>query len=319
MMQNSLHIVLSSDENYAEFVAVVIVSLFETNKNHNICVHLLSNNIQESTIAVLRKHVPQDRGELLVYDISNTREKLNANLPTTISIASYSRLLVQNLLPQEIDRILYVDTDVVFNGDISSLWEIDLQGCYVAGVSDIWPGTKMKRMVGLSEFELYINAGVLLINLRAWREDDLESKIIEFLNNHNGVIYHHDQGIINGVCKGRKLKLHPQYNTTSNFFSHPYKYAAKNVVPFYSEEEFEQAKYNPRIIHFTPGLFDRPWTSSSKHPLLHIYETFHNKTEWKNAPKRKAYSSFPLRVMRMIYTIFPFEVYSFISKQLEDK
>lgn len=319
MMQDSLHIVLSSDENYAEFVAVVIVSLFETNKNHNICVHLLSNGIKDSTIDALKRHVPQGRGELFVYDISNTREKLNANLPTTISIAAYSRLLVQNILPPNIERVLYVDTDVVFNGDISSLWEIDLQDCYMAGVSDIWPGTKMKRMVGLDESELYVNSGVLLINLKAWREEDLESKIIAFLNNHNGVVYHHDQGIINGVCKGRKLMLHPQYNTTSNFYSHPYKYSVKNVVPFYSEEEFEQAKNKPKIIHFTPGLFDRPWTSSSKHPLLHIYETFHNQTEWKNAPKRKAYSSFPLRVMRLIYTLFPFEVYSFISKKFEDK
>lgn len=318
-MNNPLHIVLSSDENYAEFVSVVLVSLFETNKNHHFCIHLLSNGIKETTIDILKRHVPRDRGEIIIYDVKHTQDQLNVNFPTTISIAAYSRLFIQMILPKEIDRVLYVDTDVVFNGDISELWSLDMKDYWVGGVSDIWPGTKMKRMVGMDDSELYINSGVLLINLIQWREIDLESKILDFLKVHKGVVYHHDQGIINGVCRGKKMMLHPQYNTTSNFYSYPYRYAKKNVVPFYSETEFEQAKKKPKIIHFTPGLFDRPWTPKSKHPFLACYQFYHDRTAWKDAPRRKAYSSFPLQVMRFIYRCCPFEVYGFISKLLENK
>ena len=82
----------------------------------------------------------------------------------------------------------------------------------------------MRLVVGLKYNDRYINSGVILINLKKWREDNLEKKFIDFINKYNGDVPCADQGTINGVCKNKILIIHPKYNTMTPMFS----FSAKN-------------------------------------------------------------------------------------------
>ena len=125
MNLNHLHIALASDQNYAEFVAVVLVSLFDTNKWQEFTtIHLLSNGIDEATIGKLRQHIPDGRGELLVYNINTLKEDLGIDVPPTIAITTYARLFLPQLLSPDVDRVLYLDCDVVVSGSVEDFYKV---------------------------------------------------------------------------------------------------------------------------------------------------------------------------------------------------
>ena len=194
MNEKDLHVVLATDNNYAEFVAVVIVSMLQTNPQfENIHVHLLANGVNDTTIQKLQRHLPQQRGQLHVYDISDLEQRLGIKVPATIAISSYARLFMASLLPAEIDRVLYLDCDVVVTDSIMHFWKMDLEGILVVGVLDTLYSVTAKTDIGLSTDTPYINAGVLLVNLKAWRDENMQQRFLNFLLGHNGQVTHHDQ------------------------------------------------------------------------------------------------------------------------------
>lgn len=308
-----MHIVLASDTNYAEFVAVVIVSAIANNSGY-IHFHLLSNGIDDATIERLRNHIPADRGELQVYDIRDLKDRLQIQVPATIAISSYARLFLPSILPAEVKKVLYVDCDTVIADDVSEFWNTDLRGKYVAGVLDTLPDNESKVKVGLSPTSPYINAGVLLIHLDMWRKDNLQQQFIDFLLAHNGMVHHHDQGLINGVCKDRICIVHPRYNCTSNYYSHPYALLWRTNTPFYSEQECREATAHPAILHFTEGFYNRPWIANSKHPMASVFHRYHDMTAWCHMPLRKDKRTWLVRFLSWEFLHLPYVVYAMTAK-----
>lgn len=310
-----MHLALASDTNYAEFVAVVIASATANNQDY-IHFHLLSNGIDSSTIKRLKEEIPTGKGELHVYDIHDLKDRLQIQVPNTIAISSYARLFLPSILPSDVEKVIYVDCDTVIAGDLSELWDTDVQNNYVSGVLDTLPDNESKMKVGLSATDPYINAGVLLINLDLWRKEHLQETFIDFLVAHNGHIHHHDQGIINGVCKGRIRIVHPRYNCTSNYYSHPYELLRRTNNPFYTEKEYAEARDCPAILHFTEGFFNRPWIANSRHPMASVYHHYHNMTSWHDVPPRKDKRSWLVRFMSWEFLNLPYPVYDFTAKSV---
>lgn len=308
-----MHIVLASDTNYAEFVAVVIVSAIANNSGY-IHFHLLSNGIDDVTIEQLKKHIPAERGELHVYDIRDIDVRLQTSVPKTIAISAYARLFLPSILPAEVEKVLYVDCDTVIADDISEFWNTDLQNVYVAGVLDTLPDNESKEKVGMRADEAYINSGVLLINLDMWRKEHIQQKFIDFLLAHDGKVHHHDQGLINGVCKDRIYIVHPRYNCTSNYYSHPYALLRRMNTPFYSEQECQDATARPAILHFTEGFFNRPWIVNSKHPMAAVFHRYHDMTAWRHTPLRNDKRTLLVRFLSWEFLHLPYAVYAITAK-----
>ena len=308
-----MHIVFASDTNYAEFVSVVIVSVLE-NTEGVVHFHLLANGIDDRTIEQLRHHIPLHRGELHTYDIQDLKHRLKINVPNTIAISSYARLFLGSILPLTLSKVLYLDCDVVVVNSIEKLWEMDMCDNYVAGVLDTLPNATSKVKVGLSPSDPYINAGVLLINLDLWRKDRLEQLFMDFLMSHNGNVHHHDQGIINGVCKGHIAIISPIYNCTSNYYSHPYKLLERTNHPFYSEQAYDEAVQRPTILHFTEGFYNRPWIANSKHPKAALYHYYHNMTAWRNTGMRKDKRTILVRLLSWEFLHLPYIIYDLSAK-----
>ena len=113
-----------------------------------------------------------------------------------------------------LDKALYLDADLVINGSIEPLWELDLEGYYCAGVDDIFiRRINYRKILELAEKDVYINAGVLLLNLKDLRKDKIQEKLLQHTSIYINRDRYQDQDAINCICKG-KIKLIPNiYNS----------------------------------------------------------------------------------------------------------
>lgn len=304
-----LDIIIASDSNYLHLVSICVVSFFETNSGERLHLHLLSNGIDEGKIESLNKLIENYGGMLSVYHIENLCDRLTVDVPSTISVTSYARLFASSILPENLDKVLYIDCDIIFNSDIRKLFNIDLSDNLVGGVLDPLISRTYKKEIRIPMDEPYINAGVLIISLNLWRKESMEQKFVDYLVANGGKVHHHDQGIINAVCMGRKKVLPPQYNVMSNSLCYPWEKLYKINTPFYNEEEYKEGISCPAIIHFTGAIYGRPWVMGCTHPYTDKFLRFKAKTAYKNIPLKPNNQSILHNLEGSLYRLLPFELF----------
>ncbi len=297
---NNLHIAISTDSNYLMQSTIFAKSVAENNLAdfESVTIHLLARNITSEKKNLLQNEIESFGLKIIIYDLNNIRKMLGVEIPNTISISSYARLFLSSIINTDIDKIIYADTDALVLKSLKNLWLTDLTYFSVAGVLDV-VSNKAKTNIGLNIDSPYINAGFLLINLRFWRDNNLEQKFIEFLHHYNGNVYHHDQGIINAVCNNSIKILPPKYNIVSNFYMN-YDEICKRK-PFYSKEDIENGTTNAVFVHFTPGIVNRPWVKNCRHPLKNQYLSYKSKTSFNNV--NLPYDNRPYR-LRLLSTLY---------------
>lgn len=303
------NIVLASDNKYLHLVSICMVSLFETNPNEKPYIHLLSNGIEEGALKTLRTYIEEHQGTLSVYPIENLRERLTINVPPTISVTSYARLFASSILPKNLDKVLYIDCDIIFNGNIRNLFEMDLADNLVGGVLDPLISHTYKKEINIPMEEPYINAGVLILPLKQWRNERMEQRFVDYLVANEGKVHHHDQGIINAVCVGRKMILSPQFNVMSNSICYPWKDLHRINTPFYNQEEYKNGVSCPAIIHFTGAIYGRPWIIGCTHPYANVFLQFKTKTAYKNMSLKPNNQSILHRLEGTLYRLLPFGLF----------
>ncbi len=306
-----MHIVLASDNNYAPFVAVTLVSILRTNPAlTTLHVHLLANGIADDTLRRMTDIPGSERLDLHTYDISDLRQRLQVNVPDTIAMSSYARLFIADLLPTDIDKVLYLDCDVVAAADLTELWKTDLGDAWVAGVLDALYGDEPKTAVGMAPTAPYFNAGILLVELAAWREQNMTHRFLDFLLAHGGAVYHHDQGIINGVCAGHTMTLHPRYNMSSSLYSHPGSFVRRRITPFYTDNELAEGRKHPALVHFTEGFYNRPWKRHCDHPKKQLFFDNLRLTPWHDMPLQPDTRALVVRLLSWEFVHLPLWVYN---------
>lgn len=306
------NIVVAADRNYIGFVSVLFTSILANKKkDENIIFHILANNIPSPQIQQIKEQIGNN--SLYVYPITDFQKKLHTTLPDTIAITAYARLFLADILPETVNEVLYLDCDIIVNQSLSRIFSLDISNYAVAGVLDTLPNMESKRKIGLQENDPYINSGVLYINLRKWRIDQIKDHFINFLLQHNGCVHHHDQGIINAVLDKSKLIIGPEFNLTSNYFTHKYNYLKKRNNPFYTYEEIERAKKNPIIIHFTEGFLDRPWVIGSKHPFKDKFLTYKKASIVADEPLQASKKTWYVKLLGYEFTHLPLIFYQTTS------
>ena len=125
------------------------------------------------------------------------------------SRAMYLRLLIPDLLPDDVERVLYVDSDVVVVRDLSPLWSVDFEQLAVYAVENFSHPTFATALpeavsgIGASPETPYFNSGVLLMNLRVWREEGISEQVNAFLRDRPDLITWGDQDALNLAIAGR--------------------------------------------------------------------------------------------------------------------
>lgn len=308
MNKKELNVVYSSDDNYAQHMGVSIYSLL---KKNNWCecvnIYIIDNEISKRN---------RERLRLLISEYPNTtlhfipfyewRNKLRLDMSWNISVSSYGRLFLADMLPDTMERILYLDCDMIVCSSLEWLWGIRLNTNVLAAVQDS-VNTQTKQAVGLDEKEMYFNAGMLLINLNTWRKKQIENKCLSFIDQHKGRVLHHDQGVLNGVLKGKFYKLPVEYNLMTIHYMVSRKKLLnyfQDKATFYSDKEIREAKVHPVILHYTPSFTTRPWVRGCKHPYRGLYWEYLKETPWSETRLIKDTRKWYMKLIDWMYRIF---------------
>ena len=243
---------------YAQHLAVVLTSILKNNKDSFFKFYVLSNDITEiskNKIDLLKKKYQNYNIEYL-----GVNKDLFTNFDLTIdyiTIETYFRYILPDIFPN-LKKILYMDVDLVVNGNIKTLWNTDISEYYCAGVEDINIDTTFhKKNLNMDESDTYINAGVLLFNLDKMRKDFISQKLFETHKQYSNVLKYQDQDVINIVLR-KKIKLLEFVYNFSTKISKKYPKLAKDA----------------KIIHFIGPK--KPWKtfSANKLKLLYYYYRF---------------------------------------------
>ena len=190
------------------------------------------------------------------------------------------------------------------NNSMLEVFEIDLNSNYIGAVKSLIDlATTEEEKNGL----FHINSGMLIWNLELCRRDNFVSQCLEYINNSTGKIKFHDQTVINEVCKGKIKAIHPKFNVMSNMLFLNYKtfVSVYGLSNFYSEEEYNEAKLNPTIIHLTSWVVGRPWETDCVHPYRDKYHEILNLTPWENKELVKSTKRYTNLTKRIVYRTIP--------------
>lgn len=309
MDRNELNILFSSDDNYAQHLGVAMRSVLENNRDFAVVrIYIIDNEISDlSREKLCRTAAEFTNAAIFWIPYNKWKSQLQLNMTWNISISSYARLFVADMLPDEIDRVLYLDCDMIVCNSLRNLWNTDLKGCVLGAVQDTISDAT-KAAVGLMPEERYFNAGMLLIDLAKWREQGTGRKCLSFIKEKNGAVVHHDQGVLNGVLRNQWFRLPPCDNLMTIHFifirERMIDYFGENAE-FYSGNEIVSAKEHPVIIHYTPSFTSRPWCRDCKHPLRSLYWENLDKTPWKGAKPEKSQDKWYVKLINWRYRNLP--------------
>lgn len=255
----------------------MLCSLFETNKGKRFDVYLLTNGIETETYERLRRLCSSYNSILFVRNPDlDLNKSLNVNLsdlPTgKWSTMMYYKLFIPLMLPFECERCLFLDGDIVVNDDIDSLYNVDFKGSVIAAAEDIPDCIAIKKRLDLNQNDKYINSGVMVCDLKAWRKLEFESPIFEFVKIVSDRIIN-DQDVIALYFKDKLTFLPIRWNMTTFYFMRKPKIFDNYL------DELPEAKRHPGIIHFAAPI--KPWYRDCLHPYAGLYKKYLRMTSWR--------------------------------------
>ncbi|EJG1083039.1 glycosyltransferase family 8 protein [Vibrio parahaemolyticus] len=247
-----INIALNIDENYVDYCRVLISSVL----NYNKCVsfHILTNNLS----AVSQKSITEQLNSKSFVYFYNIDSSHFEGMPKSVQWpeAIYYRLLVAEVLPKELKKVLYCDCDILFRGSIEDLWAVDIESYGVAAVEDVLsPISPMVENIGCNPMIGYFNSGVMLINLDFWRDRKVSQRTLNYIRENINVIKHPDQDALNYVLNNDWLKIHTRWNFLAPFQNSYYSH--QHLMADYKKI----SKFYPIIVHFSGP---KPWHPSCK-------------------------------------------------------
>jgi len=305
-----MNIVYASDDNFAEIMGISIVSLFENQKHtKDIRIFVLDHGISNSNKEKI-KDIFKNYNRLYPVFLQSIHidEILNVKVETDRgSSAQYARLFIEKLLPKEVQRVLYLDCDIIINEKIDDLWNLDMHDKTAAVLMDAF-SKYYRKNINLKPDDLMFNSGVMLIDVKRWKEREVERRLIEFISSHKGIIQQGDQGALNHVLCNDTFCFPPKFNSVTIFYDFTYEEMLVYRKPpaFYKKEEVANAVQHPVIIHYTTSFLSRrPWEYGSKHTYSDVWLNYRKKSPWANEPLREYKTSRLKKIYITLYSILP--------------
>jgi lipopolysaccharide biosynthesis glycosyltransferase len=289
---NSIAVVCAADDGYAMPLAVTMRSVIENFQgNRKIGLFIIDGGIKEHNKSKILSSLNPDKCHVeWIPQPDRLLGKIEVLRPFTIdgvsaenayvNIATYYRLLIAELLPRHLRKVIYLDSDLTVIGDIEQLWNIEIGENYLLAVQEIMcpyvsspAGLINYRELGLSPDCKYFTPGVLVVNLEKWRTDSISAKCVEYLQQNREYIRWHDADVLNAVLAGQWGELDPRWNQLATV----YKFSSWKDTPF-SESVYHNMVDNPYIIHFSTSA--KPWNSQVQHPANHLFFQYLDMTAW---------------------------------------
>lgn len=305
-----LDICSTADQNYAVMLKVLIVSVIENNKKiETIVFHIFETGMSIETIQSI-KELEQDNIKIYFYDVEKEIKFMQAKVASDWakknSYMTYARFYMPALLPEEIDKFLYLDSDTLVTGTLEDLKFSNNGNYIVAGVKDTLPYFYKKKVGDIGG--TYINAGVLLVEKNKWINENVTEKLLKYCCEHPEDVYA-DQDAINAVLADRIENIHPKYCVFYPEYSFTYNDQIRgygNESTYYSFSELNDANNNPVIIHYVDTVLGRPWQSNNINPYAKMWNKYFNMLpEYEKIVFKPKKNNCKQKIFRMLYKLLP--------------
>ncbi|HLO84742.1 MAG TPA: glycosyltransferase family 8 protein [Nostocaceae cyanobacterium] len=257
-----MEVLFCFDQRYEQHFGVAVTSLLVNNLEHLSKVHIVTKKVSNELNQKINQLKATSRVDFSFYEV-NDQDVENLKVSAHISSAAYYRLLAPDLLPQNLDKVLYLDSDLVVNGSIAELYNYDLTNYVIAANRGDGKAVSAKKRLQLKG-DYYFNSGVMLINLRIWREMQIGKQCIEYIRKYPDQVLLWDQDALNKIIDGQFFHLDKKWNSLVDL------YAGKSTVDREST-----------IIHFIGSL--KPWQSWCLSQEKEIYWSYLKKSPWADS------------------------------------
>ena len=258
----NMNIAFCIDNNYVRHLTTALNSLFKNTTLKNYHIFVFSLNVS----SVNKKIISNWAGTFCQIEFIDITDNSVKNFPiqsnSSISLATYLRLFIPSLLPEDVEKILYIDSDTLILSDLDSLYNTDMSNYALAAIEDV----DNKDFLKLSPENPYFNAGVILFNLSFLRKINFTIKAIDFISANKNLLKYYDQDVLNALLGNKALLIPLKWNMLDCFYWEP------PYIQNSRKKNLSIAKKNPAIIHFS-GII-KPWHYFSNHPYTKKYRSY---------------------------------------------
>jgi lipopolysaccharide biosynthesis glycosyltransferase len=201
-----------------------------------------------------------------VHEATNKEAYQDLKVKGHISHAAYTRFEIPSVL-SKLERVIYLDADLIICDSLQELWDVDLDQQYVAAVEN--PFFNRHKSLWMSPESDYFNSGVMVLDLTLIRHDNIMEKALEHKKRPDNQDVFHDQDALNAVINGQWKKLSIKWNLQTIFLRKTKQFGSLKT-------EILAAYNNPCIVHYSSGA--KPWEFADPHPLRHIFLNYYKGT-----------------------------------------
>lgn len=268
--RNPIVVVCSADRSYLRPLGVTLVSLLaNVDRARPLVIHVIDRQIQNADRELLERSLG-DRAVSVCWHSPDRRGLVGVPLWGRMSISVYDKLLIADLVPADIDRALWLDSDTLVLADVAPLWDRGLgRHMLLAAQDSLVPlvssqfGVAGYRDLGLRPDAKYFNTGVMLMNLDEWRQRRVSERAVDYLKKYANEVSFWDQEGLNAVLAGEWGELEPAWNWSVN------------VGRVGGDRVTNGAA---RIIHFNGNL--KPWIYDRRDAYCRAYYDHVDRTSW---------------------------------------
>lgn len=268
-----VHVLMCTNALFLQHAAVCLASLLTNNSELFFDIVIVERVTENLDKEKLRRSMARFPNHSLQFQKFVPPAKLLLPLESGAhyTIDTYTRLWLAEFFPEDVERVLYLDADIVVVGSIAPLWRVDLAGALMGAV-DIPGSDQGVRRLGMRFEDGYFNAGVIVTDLQQWRATRAEEVVLDYIR-ANPERIEYDQDALNACFHRRTKRLDYKWNVIRPFFREPL------ALPL-ERAEIEAIRRDALIIHFNGS--SKPWSYFSDHPRRAEYEKYLQMTEWCN-------------------------------------
>lgn len=322
-MSGKLYVSYASSDMMSKYTGISMLSLFENNKDYDdIIVYYYDMDISSNNKNALLK-IANSYGRTIHFINAGIAEERFGTSGLTLGIWGiivYAKWLLPSIIDEEIERILYIDSDTMIRGSLRDVYEMNMEDKPIAMSMDLM-NIHIRKELMFSYDKRYYNTGMVLFDAYEYRKQ----KCIDIFMNHirnNRKEYSFSEQDIASVCWNDKIiPMGMEYNYIALYDHFQYGEVCKayglNEKIFYSEKEYEKARKNPVIVHF-PATFDlKPWFRNCIAERVLEYDRYWEQSPWE-LKKEKFKTPLSVLAQQLAFKVLPRRIFVRIQRLMSN-
>ena len=258
-----MNLLVTLDSGYIKVLSVMLKSVLMSNENTDFTVYMLNSSLTESDFDSVRNYLRTNRMKLV--DLKAPQDFFKgAPVSSRYPKEMYYRIFAARFLPESVDRVLYLDPDLIVRKSLAPLYNMDLGDNYFAAATHVG---KIMTEINAIRLEMedeapYINSGVMLMNIKLLRQEQNFKAVYDYIAEKKKLLFLPDQDVISAVYGSRIAKIDSYiYNMNDRLLISP-KSLKKGITADWVAE-------NSAVIHYLGR--NKPWKDSYKGSLGYMY------------------------------------------------